>query len=155
MIVEHFRYDAAGLIAALTDPQALARYRASLADELPGLADPPMAAQVRRLDALAAQAQDLGFARFARRDPEGADGLLSDLLAQATWQGQELPLMPDGAGNRPNAETPRGLLGQDREPEGAGVWVVAPGVLALARWRRAGSPARRDGTDSPSPVPGG
>ena len=136
-----YRFVPAGLVQALTADELLDRYQAGLAEELPGLADPAMAQHLRRMAALAAAVRAHGFALLARRDPGAADGLLSDLLATATWHGWDLPLglIDGGEIEADTAGLPRGLLGHDAEVDGAGVWVLDPATLGLARWRTAGT----------------
>ncbi len=139
MKITRYRFDPATLVQALTSDALLDRYQAGIADELPSLADPAMAKHLRRMSALAAAARAHGFALLARRDPAGADGLLSDLLATATWHGWELPLAHLDDVEIETAGLPRGLLGHDSEADGAGVWVLDPATIGLARWRIAGS----------------
>ncbi len=138
MKITRYRYDPATLVQVLTADGLLDRYQAGVAEELPGLADPAMAKHLRRMAALAAAARAHGFALLARRDPAGADGLLSDLLATATWHGWELPLAPLDEIDLDPTGLVRGLLGHDAEADGAGVWVLDPATIGLARWRTAG-----------------
>jgi hypothetical protein len=138
---ERYRCDPAQLIAALTEPELLARYQEAVAAEVPSLADNALLGHLRRLLRWAAQAQTGGFAALARVQPAEADALLSDVFAVATWQGWPLPIQLLESGLAEVAGLPRGLLGQDPGGEGASVWVLDHATVLLARARSAGTQA--------------
>lgn len=116
----------------------LERYRLRLAEELAACADRPLLTHLRSMRQLAAQAEGGRFHGLARSDPAGADALLSDLLAVATWAGWELPIGPAEERELPVEGLPRGLLGNDRSSAGAAVWRLGPDRIGLARPRQPG-----------------
>ncbi len=136
MRCETFRTDPATLITALSDPALLQRYLDAQQAELPSLADRGMTAFLRRMGALAAEAQGLGMTMLARRDSAQADALLTDLFAVATWHGWELPV-ERLAGSEAEVGV-RGLLGADTTVDGAMLWLIDHATVALARVRQAG-----------------
>ena len=136
MRCETFRTDPATLIAALSEPALLQRYLDAQQVELPSLADRGMTAFLRRMGALAAEAQGVGVTMLARRDPAQADALLTDLFAVATWHGWELPV--ERLGETDAEVGVRGLLGADVAADGATLWLIDHATVALARARQAG-----------------
>jgi hypothetical protein len=133
-----FRTDPATLIEELGSERILRLYLAAQETELASLADRTLSAHLRRLNGLAAQALTIGITTLAKRDAAHADALLSDLLAVATWHGWELPIEALGEADAEVEGLPRGLLGVDPGHEGAAVWVLDHGTVALARNRQAG-----------------
>lgn len=136
MRCETFRTDPATLIAALSEPDLLQRYLDVQQVELPSLADRGMTAFLRRMGALAAEAQGVGVTMLARRDPAQADALLTELFAVATWHGWELPI--ERLGEAEAEVGVRGLLGADIATDGATLWLIDHAIVALARQRQAG-----------------
>lgn len=130
-----FDAEPAALVAALTEPDTVARWQANLADELPSLADRALQAHLRALARTAAAVLSEGFDVVCQRDVRAVDALLSDLLAVATWHGWELPLTSIGERDLPVEDLPRGLLAADTAADGAKVWVLDDRTIALARDR--------------------
>jgi hypothetical protein len=141
MRCELFRTDPATLISTLGSDAMLRRYQAATAAELPALADRPLLAHLRRLDALAGRALALGFTALATEDAAAADALLTDVFAVGTWQGWELPAERLADAEVAVDDLPRGLLGQDPGREGAALWILDHGRIALARLREASGDA--------------
>ncbi|MFM2090812.1 MAG: hypothetical protein RLZZ127_1301 [Planctomycetota bacterium] len=132
------RADPAQLIAALTAPETLERYQERLQSESASLADKGMIAHVRTMARLAAAAQVGGIDALAASDRQAADGLLTDLLAVSLWHGDPLPVERLGESPFDPAGRPRGLLGADRNADGAGLWRADDGTLRFARIRETG-----------------
>jgi hypothetical protein len=141
MIAEVYRTDPPTLLGALTEPEMLARYQQAVIDELGSLADRPLIGHLRRTSTCAARVAVEGFEAVARDDLAAADELLSDVLAVATWRGWELPLEPQGSRELALEDLPRGLMGADRSPDSARVWLLDGATIALARARTAGAAA--------------
>lgn len=141
MRCEVFRTDPAALIACLGGESCLRRYLASQEAEAPALADRPLQAHLRRLNGLAIRALAVGFTDLATGDAAGADALLTDLFAVATWQAWELPVERQADAEVAVESLPRGLLGVDPGQEGAGLWLIDHGRVALARNRSVGEAA--------------
>jgi hypothetical protein len=135
MLCQCYRIDPPSLLAALTDEPMLLRYQETLALELPSLAEQSLIRHLRRLTGLASQVQVDGFENLARADLQAADELLSDLFAVATFHGWELPLEDLGASEQVVDDLPRGLLGADRHPDSARLWLLDGSTLALSRTR--------------------
>ncbi len=140
-----YRVDPPALVAALTDGENLARYQAAIGDEVPSLADRAMVLHLRRMSTLASRVASEGFERVAEQDPALADALLTDLFAVATYRGWELPAEDLGARELPIAGLPRGLMGADAAIDGAQLWLIDPGTIALARSREAADQADMSG----------
>ena len=141
MRCELFRTDPASLISALGGEAMLRRYQAATAAELPALADRQLLAHLRRLDALAGRALAHGFTALATQDAAAADALLTDVFAVATWQGWELPAERLADDEIAVDGLARGLLGADPGRDGAALWILDPGRVALARLRQASGDA--------------
>ncbi|MCS6970587.1 MAG: hypothetical protein RMM29_01935 [Planctomycetota bacterium] len=135
---ERYRVDPPSLVAALTAPPLLARYRALVERELVWLAERGLAEHLRRCLRLAGELEAGDLASVARRDRAGLDALLTDLFAVATWQGWQLPLERLDDAELALDDLPRGLLGADESREGAALWLLDGGTLALARQRQPG-----------------
>ena len=138
MRCEQFRTDPATLIEALGDAAMLRQYLAAQEAELAILADRQLTGHIRRLGTLAAQAMASGITVLAKRDAAHTDALLTDVFAVATWHRWELPVERLAEAEVDLAGLPRGLLGADIASEGAGLWVVDHGTVALARQRQSG-----------------
>lgn len=130
-----WRADPAELVAALCDPALVARWRERTRAELPVIAERRLAATLRRLDLLAARLEGEGLEVLAAADAAGADALLTDLFAVATWDGWPLPAVALGELEIEVDGLRRGLLGADRAEDGAQLYVVDAGTVALARCR--------------------
>lgn len=141
MRCELYRTDPAQLIEALGSEAVLRRYLAAQEAELPSLADRPLLAHLRRMGVLAGRALAGGITALAKADPAGADQLLTDVCAVATWQRWELPLERDAEAEVDLAGAQRGLLGADPGREGAELWVVDHARIALVRGRDSGDAA--------------
>jgi len=115
-----FRTDPPTLLAALTQETMLVRYQECLAAEIPSLAEQTLIRHLRRLTGYASQVLSSGFETLARNDIQAADELLSDIFAVATFHGWDLP---------------RGLLGADRDPDSARIWLLDGATVALSRAR--------------------
>lgn len=140
MRAELYRTDPAALVEALAAPEVLNRYLAAQEAEMPALADRPLLAHLRRLSTLARRVLAGGLTALAKADPAAADELLTDICAVATWHGWELPLVRAGEVDI-GPEARRGLLGADPGREGACLWVLDHGRIALARARASGDDA--------------
>lgn len=135
-----YRCDIPTLLAALTDAALVARWQQAVGEEQPSLADRPLLAHLKRLNQAAARLMTMGFDTLARQDRVTADALLTDLFAVATWHGWELPVVQVGDQELDVADLPRGFLGADTA-EGAGLWLIEAGTVALARQRQAADEA--------------
>lgn len=141
MRCEVFRTDPAALIAVLGDEPCLRRYLAAQEAEVPALADRPLLEHLRRLNVLAGRALALGFTALATQDAAGADALLTDVFAVATWQQWDLPVQRLEDAEVAVEGLPLGLLGADPGHEGAALWRLDHGRIALARLREASGEA--------------
>jgi hypothetical protein len=138
MRCERFRTDPATLIEALAAAPLLDAWLEAQQAELAWLADRTLTAHLRRLTALAGRARSGGITLLARQDAAGADALLTDLFAVATWRRWELPVERLDDGEVEVGGLQRGLLGADLGGEGAGLWLIDHATVALARSREAG-----------------
>ena len=129
------------LLASLTDPESLAKYQGTIGDEIPSIADRAMIRHLRRMSTFASRALADGFDALAQADVAGADELLSDMFAVATYHGWALPAESLGELDLPVEELPRGMLGADRSVDSARVWMVDQRTIALSRSREAGETA--------------
>jgi hypothetical protein len=136
-----YRVDAEALVAALTQPDLIARYQQRLADELPSCADRALITYLRQLDAVANKVRTTGFDSVAAQDPAAADALLSDLFAVATYDRWDVPAEHIGDDELPVDGLPRGILAADGSREGAKVFVLDEQTIAIARERTAGEVA--------------
>jgi hypothetical protein len=141
-----YRIDPPSLLAALAEPELLARYQQALGDELPSLADRALVRYLRKLTTLASRALAEGFDRVAEDDRIAADALLTDLFAVATYRGWPLPIEPLGERDLPVEALPRGMLGADAATDGAKLWLIDDETLALARDREADEVADMGGS---------
>lgn len=135
-----YRCDVPTLLTALTDAALVLRWQQAVGDEQPSLADRPLLAHLKRLNATATRLLAMGFDSAARQDRQAVDALLTDLFAVATWHGWELPVQPAGEQEQTVDDLPRGLLGADTA-EGAGLWIIDATTVALARQRQASDEA--------------
>ena len=136
-----YRIDPPSLVSALTDTDFLVRYQDALATEVKSLADRALIKHIKRVSTLASTAMAHGFETLARHDLAGADELLTDLFAVATWHAWELPVENLGEQDLPVEGLPRGLLAADISTESAQLWMIDGRTLALSRSREAGSEA--------------
>ncbi len=141
MRVTCYRTDPPSLVAALTGTDAIVRYQEALAIETKALADRSLIRHVKRMSTLASQVLVSGFATVARNDLGGADELLTDLFAVATWQRWELPVEDLGEQELPVEDLPRGLLAADQGTESARLWMLDGTTVALSRSRESGDEA--------------
>jgi hypothetical protein len=132
-----YRVDQPSLMAALTDEALLVRYQSIIGDELPSLADRGLVRFIRQQSTLVSRALTEGFDRLAEQDIAGADSLLTDILAVATYHNWFLPLEALGERDLPVEDLPRGLLSADVSTEGAKLWVIDLETIALTRDREA------------------
>ncbi len=139
-----YRIDPPSLVSALTDLDTLVRYQDQLAAEVKTLADRALIRHLKRMSTLASQVQAHGFEVVARHDLEGADALLTDVFANATWYGWNLPIESLGEQDLPVDGLPRGLLAADATPDNARLWLLDGRTLALSRDRAAGEEADLD-----------
>jgi len=130
-----FRTDPPTLLAALTQETMLVRYQECLAAEIPSLAEQTLIRHLRRLTGYASQVLSSGFETLARNDIQAADELLSDIFAVATFHGWDLPLESLGESDQELDDLPRGLLGADRDPDSARIWLLDGATVALSRAR--------------------
>ena len=144
MRVTCYRIDPPSLIEALTDPALLTRYQDQTVQEVKSLADRALLGHLKRMSGLTSQVQAHGFEAVARHDLAGADALLTELFAVATWHQWDLPIEALGEQDLPLDGLPRGLLAADAAPDNAGLWLVDGRTLALARDRKAGDDADLD-----------
>lgn len=136
-----YRTDPPTLVAALTDPETIARYQEALAVEAKALADRALLKHVKRMSTLASQVLAGGFETVARNDLAGADELLTDLFAVGTWHRWDLPVEDLGEQDLPVDDLPRGLLAADQGVESARLWMLDGTTVALSRSRESGDEA--------------
>lgn len=136
-----YRTDPPALVAFLTDSETLAKFQDSLADEVKSLADRALVKHIKRMSTLASAAQAHGFDTLARTDLAGADELLTDVFAVATWHRWDLPAEDLGEQDLPVDDLPRGLLAADAGTESARLWMLDGTTVALARARQVGEEA--------------
>ena len=140
-----YRTDPPTLVAALTQIELLQRYQDALALETKSLADRTLLRHVRRMSTLASQVMVGGFETVARNDLAGADELLTDLFAVATWHDWDLPAERLGEQELPVDDLPRGLLAADQGAESAKLWLLDGTTVALSRARESGDQAEMPG----------
>ena len=136
-----YRIDPPSLVSALTEVPFLARYQEQSATEVKSLADRALLRHLKRMSTLASRAMSEGFENLARQDLEGADALLTEVFAVATWHGWDLPIEVLGEQDLPVEELPRGLLAADQTPDNARLWLWDGRTLALSRDRASGNEA--------------
>ncbi|MCK6488509.1 MAG: hypothetical protein L6R48_09305 [Planctomycetes bacterium] len=145
MLASLFRAEVPVLVAALSAPALLARYQGELAEERAISAERSLAEHLQRMSRLAGQAVAEGFEVLARDDRAGADLLLTDLFAVATWRGWELPVEALGGQELDAAGLVAGLLASGTVAEGAALYHLDAGTLALVRGRAAAGEVLREG----------
>lgn len=136
-----YRTDPPALVSFLTDYETLSRFQESIATEVKTLADRALVKHLKRMSTLASTAQAHGFEALARIDLSGADELLTDVFAVATWHHWNLPVEDLGEQELPVDDLPRGLLAADAGTESAQLWMLDGTTVALSRSRQAGNDA--------------
>ncbi|MHC5068002.1 MAG: hypothetical protein ACYTF0_05380 [Planctomycetota bacterium] len=136
MHAERYRCDdRAALLAALTTPSLLERYVAQVEDTLRMVLEEGQAGLLQRCSRVLSRLAAEGMDGLAASDPAALDMLLTDVFAVATWSGWSLPAVADGHVEVDPAAAQRGLLGAEASDEGAILWLLADGALALVRSR--------------------
>ena len=123
------------LVAALVNDAVIAPYLAEIERELPGLAEQSLRDHLRSMHALVTQIGVKGFEQAKQDEPAAIDGLLTDMLAVATWHGWPLPLEDLGMHDKDVALARLGLLGYAELGNGAAVYCWDDGLIGLARDR--------------------
>jgi len=141
MLCTCYRTDPASLVAFLTDSETLARYQDAMVTEVKSLADRALVKHIKRMSTLASAAQAHGFDALARVDLAGADELLTDVFAVATWHAWELPAENLGEQEIAVEDLPRGLLAADVGTESAHLWMLDGTTIAMSRARVCGDEA--------------
>ena len=141
MLCTCYRTDPPSLVAFLTESETLARYQEAMVTEIKSLADRALVKHIKRMSTLASAVQAHGFEALARVDLPGADELLTDVFAVATWHAWELPAENIGNQELSVDDLPRGLLAADAGTESARLWMLDGTTNALTRSRVCGDEA--------------
>lgn len=141
MSIHHYRVDPNVLVQAITAESVLLPYMQTLEEERSSIVDRELVGHLGRLQRVLARVMTAGLEVAAADDQEGADCLLTDILAVATWNGWHLPVEElDASGYGVPEGRPTGFLGTGATGSGASVWVEGDHVV-LARNRNASTEA--------------
>jgi len=135
LALECYRGDSAEVMASLLDGRLLEAYAEYIHRNSGNHAEAGQLGFDKRMLRLLARLGAEGVDGVASNDRAGLDALLTDCFAVATWQRWPLPIEPAGTRTVEVAELQRGLLGSEREGQGAALYLIDEGTIGLRRSR--------------------
>ncbi len=130
-----FRADSTDLLNHLAEGSLLSRYVEWLQASNAYQAEATQIAFSRRMLELVSRLAAEGVEGVAANDRASLDALLTDVFATATWHRWPLPVEALGSREIDPDQVQRGLLGAEREDQGAVLYVVDEETVALRRSR--------------------